>query len=193
MVEPSGTGRGAGAGVSGFQPPVMIPATAIADRVDELARRISHDHAGVEDLLMVGVLRGSYVFLADLTRQLTVPCAVDFVSLSQYDRGSLPTGSVRLAMDVRVDIKGRHVVIVEDIVSSGCTLSYLVKMFEIREPASLRTCVLVRKRGHENTAVRLDYVGFDIPDRWVVGYGLDYDNKYRSFPYIGVVHAADME
>ena len=179
--------------MSGFQPPVMIPATAIADRVDELARRISQDHAGVEDLLMVGVLRGSYVFLADLTRRLTVPCAVDFVSLSQYDRGSLPTGSVRLAMDVRVDIKGRHVVLVEDIVSSGCTLSYLVKMLEIREPASLRTCVLVRKRGHENTAVRLDYVGFEIPDRWVVGYGLDYDNKYRSFPYIGVVHGADLE
>jgi hypoxanthine phosphoribosyltransferase len=179
--------------VSGFQPPVMIPASAIADRVDELARRISHDHAGVEDLLMVGVLRGSYVFLADLTRRLTLPCAVDFVSLSQYDRGSLPTGSVRVAMDVRVDIKGRHVVIVEDIVSSGCTLAYLVKMLEIREPASLRTCVLVRKRGHESTAVRLDYVGFEIPDRWVVGYGLDYDNKYRSFPYIGVVHAADQD
>jgi hypoxanthine phosphoribosyltransferase len=171
----------------------MIPASAIADRVDELARRISHDHAGVEDLLMVGVLRGSYVFLADLTRRLTLPCAVDFVSLSQYDRGSLPTGSVRVAMDVRVDIKGRHVVIVEDIVSSGCTLAYLVKMLEIREPASLRTCVLVRKRGHESTAVRLDYVGFEIPDRWVVGYGLDYDNKYRSFPYIGVVHAADQD
>lgn len=179
--------------MSGFQPPVMIPASAIADRVDELARRISHDHAGVEDLLMVGVLRGSYVFLADLTRRLTLPCAVDFVSLSQYDRGSLPTGSVRVAMDVRVDIKGRHVVIVEDIVSSGCTLAYLVKMLEIREPASLRTCVLVRKRGHESTAVRLDYVGFEIPDRWVVGYGLDYDNKYRSFPYIGVVHAADQD
>ena len=179
--------------MSGFQPPVMIPASAIADRVDELARRISHDHAGVEDLLMVGVLRGSYVFLADLTRRLTLPCAVDFVSLSQYDRGSLPTGSVRVAMDVRVDIKGRHVVIVEDIVSSGCTLAYLVKMLEIREPASLRTCVLVRKRGHESTAVRLDYVGFEIPDRWVVGYGLDYDNKYRTLPYIGVVHAPDTD
>ena len=179
--------------MSGFQPPVMIPASAIADRVDELARRISHDHAGVEDLLVVGVLRGSYMFLADLTRRLTVPCAVDFVSLSQYDRGSVPTGSVRVAMDVRVDIKGRHVVIVEDIVSSGYTLAYLVKMLEIREPASLRTCVLVRKRGHETAAVRLDYVGFEIPDRWVVGYGLDYDNKYRSFPYIGIVHAADME
>jgi hypoxanthine phosphoribosyltransferase len=177
--------------VSDFQPPVIIPAAAIADRVDELARRISHDHAGVEDLLMVGVLRGAYVFLADLTRRLTVPCAVDFISLTEYDRGSLPAGSVRLAMDLRVDIKGRHVVLVEDIVSSGCTLGYLVKNFELREPASVLTCVLARKRGHEESAVRLDYVGFEIPDRWVVGYGLDYDNKYRTLPYIGVVHAPD--
>ena len=179
--------------MSEFQPPVLIPTGAIANRVDELARRISHDHAGVEDLLLVGVLRGSYMFLADLTRRLTVPCSVDFISLSQYDRGNLPSGSVRLAMDLRVDIKGRHVVLVEDIVKSGCTLGYLVKTFELREPASLKTCVLVRKRGHEHVAVRLDYVGFEIPDRWVVGYGLDYDNKYRAFPYIGVVHAPDLE
>ena len=176
-----------------FQPPVIIPAAAIADRVDELARRISHDHAGVEDLLMVGVLRGAYMFLADLTRRLTVPCSVDFISLSEYDRGNLPAGSVRLAMDLRVDIKGRHVVVVEDIVSSGCTLAYLVKNLELREPASVKTCVLARKRSHAHVAVRLDYVGFEIPDRWVVGYGLDYDNKYRTVPYIGVVHAPDTE
>jgi hypoxanthine phosphoribosyltransferase len=179
--------------VTGFQPPVFIPASAIADRIEQLARRISFDHAGVEDLLMVGVLRGSFMFLADLTRRITVPCAVDFISLSQYERGSVPSGSVRLAMDLRVDIRGRHVVIVEDIVNTGETLGYLVKMFAIREPTSLRTCVLARKRGQEGTTVRLDYVGFDIPDRWVVGYGLDYDNKYRTFPYIGVVHGPDLE
>jgi len=177
--------------VNGFQPPVIIPAAAIADRVDELARRISHDHAAVEDLLLVGVLRGAYMFLADLTRRITVPCSVDFIALSSYDRGSLPAGPVRLALDLRVDIKGRHVVLVEDIISSGCTLAYLVKMLETREPASIRTCVLARKRGHEAAAVRLDYVGFDIPDRWVVGYGLDYDNKYRTYPYIGVVHTPE--
>jgi hypoxanthine phosphoribosyltransferase len=177
--------------VNEFQPPVLIPADAIAHRVDELARRISHDHQGVENLLLVGVLRGSYMFLADLSRRLTVPCSVDFLALSQYDRGSVPSGSVRLTLDLRVDIKGRHVVLVEDIVNSGCTLGYLVKIFELREPASLKTCVLVRKRGHEHIAVRLDYVGFEIPDRWVVGYGLDYDNKYRNCPYIGVVHAPD--
>lgn len=179
--------------MSGFQPPVIIPAAAIAHRVEELARRISQDHAGVEDLLMVGVLRGSYMFLADLTRRLSVPSSVDFISLSQYDRGSMSAGSLRLAMDLRADIKGRHVVLVEDIVNSGCTLAYLVKLFELREPASLKTCVLARKRGHEHIAARLDYVGFEIPDRWVVGYGLDYDNKYRTFPYIGVVHAPDTE
>jgi hypoxanthine phosphoribosyltransferase len=179
--------------MSGFHPPVFIPASAIADRVDQLARRISYDHADVEDLLMVGVLRGAYVFLADLTRRISVPCAVDFISLSPYARGDMPSGSVRIVMDLRVDIRGRHVVLVEDVVNSGVTLAYLVKTLEVREPASLRTCVLARKRGHEGHAVQLDYVGFDIPDRWVVGYGLDYDDKYRAFPYIGVVHGPDME
>lgn len=179
--------------MNGFQPPVIIPAAAIADRVDELARRISHDHAAVEDLLLVGVLRGAYMFLADLTRRITVPCSIDFIALSQYARGNLPAGAVRLAMDLRVDIRGRHVVLVEDIISTGCTLGYLVKMLETREPASIRTCVLARKRGHEAATVRLDYVGFDIPDRWVVGYGLDYDDKYRTFPYIGVVHTPESE
>lgn len=179
--------------MSDFQPPVIIPAIAIADRVDELARRISHDHAGMGDVLMVGVLRGAYVFLADLTRRLTVPCTVDFISLSQYDRGGLPSGSVRLAMDLRVDIKGRHVVLVEDIVRSGCTLANLVKLFETREPASIKTCVLARKRNADSSAVRLDYVAFEVPDRWVVGYGLDYDNKYRALPYIGVVHGPDSD
>jgi hypoxanthine phosphoribosyltransferase len=94
-------------------------------------------------------------------------------------------------MDSRVQIKGRHVLLVEDIVNSGDTLAFLVHTLEVRRPASLRTCVLVRKRGPEGRLVRLDYVGFDIPDRWVVGYGLDYDNKFRTLPYIGVVHGAD--
>jgi len=178
-------------GVSGFQPPVFIPETAIAERVDALARRISADHAGVDDLLLVGVLRGAFIFLGDLARRLTVPCSVDFMALSSYDRGATSSEGVRLIMDVRVEIRGRHVVLVEDIVDSGDTLAFLIHTLEVRRPASLRTCVLARKRGPEGRLARLDYVGFDIPDRWVVGYGLDYDNKFRTLPYIGVVHAPD--
>jgi hypoxanthine phosphoribosyltransferase len=177
--------------VSGFQPPVFIPETAIAERVDALARRISADHAGVDDLLMIGVLRGAFMFLGDLARRLTIPCSVDFIALSQHDRGGAVSDGVRLVMDLRVEIKGRHVLLVEDIVDSGDTLAFLMHTLELRRPASLRSCVLARKRGAEGRLARLDYVGFDIPDRWVVGYGLDYDNKFRTLPYIGVVHHPD--
>jgi hypoxanthine phosphoribosyltransferase len=166
--------------VSGFQPPVFIPETAIAERVDALARRISADHAGVDDLLMIGVLRGAFMFLGDLARRLTIPCSVDFISLSQHERGATQSEGVRLVMDLRVEIKGRHVLLVEDIVDSGDTLAFLVHTLEVRRPASLRTCVLARKRGPEGRLARLDYVGFDIPDR-----------KFRTLPYIGVVHGPD--
>ena len=155
--------------------------------MDELARRISADHASVPELVLVGVLRGAFIFLADLSRRLTVPCRVDFIALSSYERGAAQSGAVRLVMDLRVDLAGKHVLVVEDIVDSGHTLAYLLETLRARHPASLRTCVLSRKPDRLEVDVTLDYVGFDLPDRWVVGYGLDLGDRWRTLPYIGVV------
>jgi hypoxanthine phosphoribosyltransferase len=171
-------------------PSVLISEERIAARVHDLARQISADYAGMGELLLVGVLRGAFIFLADLSRRLTIPCCVDFMALFHYEHGSTPSGAVRLIMDLRVEIAGRHVLLVEDIVDSGDTLAYLVRMLEVRRPASLKICALTRKPDRLRSDVRLDYVGFDIPDRWVVGYGLDYDNTFRTLPYIGVMEPA---
>jgi hypoxanthine phosphoribosyltransferase len=168
-------------------PPVLLSADRIAERVTELAGQISRDYAGVDDLLLVGVLRGAFIFLADLSRRLTVPSSVDFIAVSRYEHGSMPSEGVRLIMDLRVPIAGRHVLLVEDIVDSGGTLAYLVRTLRSRNPASLRICALTRKSDRVPPEPHIDYVGFDIPDRWVVGYGLDYDNQLRTLPYIGVL------
>ncbi len=168
-------------------PPVFISADRIAHRVGELAAQISRDYAGVDDLLLVGVLRGAFIFLADLSRCLTVPCSVDFVAVSRYEHGSTPSGDVRLIMDLRVPIAGRHVLLVEDIVDSGGTIAYLLRTLRARNPASLRICALTRKVDRVPPEPHIDYVGFDIPDRWVVGYGLDYSNQLRTLPYIGML------
>lgn len=171
-------------------PPALISERRIAERVAELARQISADYAEVEELLLVGVLRGAFIFLADLARRIEIPCSVDFMALSHYEHGSTPSAGVRLIMDLRVPIAGRHVLLVEDIVDSGETLAYLRRMLEARRPASLKICALTRKPDRLTSEVRLDYVGFDIPDAWVVGYGLDYDNQFRTLPYIGVLKPA---
>lgn len=171
-------------------PPVLLSADRIAERVRELAAQISRDYAGVDDLLLVGVLRGAFIFLADLSRRLTVPCSVDFVAVSRYEQGSVPSGDVRLIMDLRVPVAGRHVLLVEDIMDSGETLAYLTRTLLARKPATLRICVLTRKPDRAPPEPRIDYIGFDIPDRWVVGYGLDYKNELRTLPYIGVLDDA---
>lgn len=168
-------------------PPALISERRIAERVAELARQISADYADVDELLLVGVLRGAFIFLADLARRIEIPCSVDFMALSHYEHGSTPSAGVRLIMDLRVPIAGRHVLLVEDIVDSGETLAYLRRMLEARRPASLKICALTRKPDRLTSEVRLDYVGFDIPDAWVVGYGLDYDNRFRTLPYIGML------
>lgn len=167
-------------------PPVLISAAAIDRRVDELAAQISQDYQSADELVLVGVLRGAFIFLADLSRRLTVPRRVDFVALSSYEQGAVSKG-VRLIMDLRVNVRGRHVLVVEDIVDSGHTLAYLVALLKARRPASLKTCALTRKPDRLEVDVTLDYVGFDLPDRWVVGYGLDYQDRYRTLPYIGVI------
>jgi hypoxanthine phosphoribosyltransferase len=171
------------------EPHVLIPEEAIARRVGELAEKISRDHAGVDDLVLVGVLKGAFIFLADLARRLTVPRTVEFIALSSYGAGSRSTGEVRLIMDVRSELAGKHVLVVEDIVDTGHTLDYLLRLLRARGAASVEACVLVRKPDRVEVPVEIRYLGFDIPDRWVVGYGLDLGELGRTLPYIGWIEA----
>ena len=157
----------------------------IADRVGELAARIDADYAGMGELVLIGVLKGSFIFLADLVRRLTIPHRVEFIAISSYgDRESTEPGAVRLLMDVRHDIAGCHVLVVEDIIDTGYTLSYLLRLLGARGPASLRACTLLRKPDRMQVDVPVAYLGFDIPDVWVVGYGLDFAERYRTLPDI---------
>ncbi len=169
------------------EPRVLISAQEIDARVDELAAQISSDYADKGELVLVGVLKGAYIFLADLSRRLTIPRLIEFIAVSSYQHGHLPSGAVRLVMDVRASIEDRHVLIVEDIVDTGHTLHYLINMLKSRHPASIKTCALVYKEGRATVDIDVDYLGFTIGDEWVVGYGLDYAEQDRSLPYIGVV------
>lgn len=168
---------------------LLISREQIASRVDELAARIDADFAGVDQLVLIGVLKGSFIFLADLARRLTIPHRVEFIAVSSYgDRESTESGAVRLLMDVRHDIAGCHVLVVEDIVDTGCTLAYLLRLLGARSPASLGACTLLRKPDRREVDAPVTYLGFDIPDVWVVGYGLDFAEHYRTLPDICAVH-----
>jgi hypoxanthine phosphoribosyltransferase len=169
------------------RPKVLISEEKILAKIDELADRISSDYSEVDDLLMVGVLKGSFIFLADLARRLTIPRSIDFMALSTYGDTTKTDGAVRMIMDLRSHIAGRHVLVVEDIVDTGYTLTYLLRTLATRQPASLKTCVLVHKPERRQVHAQIDYLGFEIPDVWVVGFGLDWAERYRTLPYIGVV------
>lgn len=173
------------------QPPVLISETDIMKRVDELAAEISADYADDGEIVLIGVLKGSFIFLADLSRRLTIPRRIEFIAVSSYAEGSVSTGAVRLLMDVRGDIADRHVVIVEDIVDTGHTLKYLIGILKSHRPASIRTCTLLHKADSAEVEVDVDYIGFGIGDEWVVGYGLDYAEHDRTLPYIGTVEPGD--
>jgi hypoxanthine phosphoribosyltransferase len=164
---------------------IVISTDQIQSRVKELADQISADFVGGEHLYIVGILKGAFIFLADLTRHLKVPHTVDFMALSSYGK-TTTSGAVRILMDLREAVEGQHLIIVEDIVDTGHTLDYLYRVLKGRKPASLRSCVLVRKQ-RDNLNVQIDYLGFDIPDVWVVGYGLDFADKHRTLPYIAAL------
>jgi len=168
---------------------VLLDEATIQRRVQEVADKISADYEGIrnEDFLLVGVLKGSFIFMADLSRRLTVPHRVDFIALSSYEDSTEATGSVRMIMDTRTDVAGRHVLIVEDILDTGYTLRYLYRLFGARGPASLRTAVLLTKPDRREVEVPIHYVGFSIPDVWVVGYGLDFADRFRTLPFIGAL------
>ncbi len=172
-------------------PEVLISEDDIQKRVTELAQQISADYSDTGDLVMVGVLKGSFIFLADLSRNLNIPRTIEFIAVSSYGDNSVPSGAVRLVMDVRGNIEGKDVLIVEDIVDTGHTLKYLIGIMKSHRPASVKTAVLVRKADSAKVDVTIDYLGFDIGDEWVVGYGLDFAEQNRTLPYIGIIDPTD--
>jgi hypoxanthine phosphoribosyltransferase len=166
---------------------VLLTEEQIRERVRELAQEINRDYADVDDLLLVGVLKGSVMGMVDLARALKRPLAIDFMAISSYGHATETSGVVRVLKDLDTDIGGRHVLIVEDIVDSGLTLSYLRESLARRNPASLRVCCFLNKPARREATVHVDYIGFNIPNEFVVGYGLDYAERYRNLPYIGVL------
>jgi len=165
---------------------VLIEEDTLRARVEELGEEISRDYAGREPLL-IGVLKGAVFFMADLMRQLTVPCEVDFMAISSYGASTDSSGVVRILKDLDINIEGRDVLVVEDIIDSGLTLSYLMRNLEAREPATLAVCALMTKPDRREIDVPVRYVGFEIPNRFVIGYGLDFGERYRNLPYVGVL------
>lgn len=165
---------------------VLVEEDVLQRRIAELGAEISADYAGRE-LLLVGVLKGAVFFLADLMRRLTVPCEIDFMAISSYGASTDSSGVVRILKDLDINIEGRHVLVVEDIIDSGLTLSYLVRNLEAREPATLEVCALLTKPERREMDVPVRYVGFEIPNRFVIGYGLDFAERYRNLPYVGVL------
>jgi hypoxanthine phosphoribosyltransferase len=169
----------------------LISADAIARRVGELGRQITADHQHVgADLVMVGVLKGSFLFLADLCRQIPLPIAVEFIGIQSYGDETLSSGVVQITADLTKPIEGKHVVVVEDIIDTGLTAHYLLDLFATRRPATVKLASLLHKPDRAVKQVAIDYLGFTIPNEFVVGYGLDYAQKYRNLPYIGVMGGA---
>lgn len=166
---------------------VLLSQHDIQAKVREMGQRISRDYADVDDILLVGVLKGCLMFMVDLARSISVPVSLDFIAISSYGKSTTHSGVVRLLKDLDVTITGRHVLIVEDIIDSGLTLNYLYNLLAQREPASLRVCALLNKPERRIADVEVDYPGFDIPNEFVVGYGLDFAEHYRNLMYIGVL------
>ncbi|MEO8290655.1 MAG: hypoxanthine phosphoribosyltransferase [Gaiellaceae bacterium] len=165
---------------------ILIDEEALQSRVTELGASISDDYRD-RDLLLIGVLKGAIFFMADLMRSIDIQCEVDFMAISSYGAGVDSSGVVRILKDLDVSIEGRNVLVVEDIIDSGLTLSYLLRNLEAREPASLDVCALLTKPDRRQNDVVCRYVGFEIPNRFVIGYGLDFAERYRNLPYVGVL------
>ena len=165
---------------------VLVEEDALRERVAELGAEISVDYAG-RDLLLVGVLKGAVFFMADLMRSIEVHCEVDFMAISSYGASTDSSGVVRILKDLDTAIEGRHVLVVEDIIDSGLTLSYLMRNLRARKPATLEVCALLTKPDRREIDVPVRYIGFEIPNRFVVGYGLDFAERYRNLRYVGVL------
>lgn len=168
---------------------VLYTEEQLAKKVQELGAQISKDYEG-KNVLLVALLKGAVVFMADLMRSITIPVAIDFMAVSSYGVGTKTTGVVKIIKDLDLDLSGRHVLIVEDILDSGMTLNYISQLLADRHPESMRICALLNKPDRRVADIKADYVGFDIPDEFVVGYGLDFDERYRNLPYVGVLKPA---
>jgi hypoxanthine phosphoribosyltransferase len=165
---------------------VLLSEEQLAARIVELGTEITADYAGKE-ILMIGVLRGAVLFMADLARAIKVPVAIDFMAVSSYGAGTSSSGVVRILKDLDENVEGKHVLVVEDIIDSGLTLNYLVDNLKSRQPASIKICTLLNKPERRKVDVDIAYNGFTIPDHFVIGYGLDYAEKYRNLPFIGIL------
>ena len=165
---------------------VLLSEKQLLERVRELGEQISADYLD-KDLVVVCVLRGSFIFVSDLVRSIKIPLAVDFISISSYGSGTTSSGVVRFLKDLDEEISGRHVLVVEDIIDTGTTLKYLLENLQTRKPASIKVCTLLSKPERRKVEIEIDYNGFVVPDHFVVGYGLDYAEKYRNLPYIGIL------
>jgi len=165
----------------------LIDRKTVENRIKELAKQIEKDYAG-EELYCVGLLKGSVVFLSDLVKEINSPVIIDFMSVSSYGSETVSSGDVKILKDTDLDLRGKHVLIVEDIIDTGLTLEHVIKYFkESKGVKTLKTCTLLSKPERRKVNIDIDYVGFDVPDKFVIGYGLDYDQKYRNLPYIAVV------
>jgi hypoxanthine phosphoribosyltransferase len=171
---------------------VLVPAEELQRRIRELGAEISRDYAD-RDLIMIGVLKGAVLFLADLMRELTVPCEVDFMAVSSYGSATDSSGVVRILKDLDSSIEGRNVLIVEDIIDSGLTLQYLLRNLRARNPASVEVCALLTKPDRRRVELPIRYVGFEIPNRYVIGYGLDYAQQYRNLDCVAVLNERDQQ
>ena len=165
---------------------VLVSEQQLKDKVAQLGAQISQDYAG-KDLVLVSILKGAVVFMADLMRAVTIPCSIDFMVVSSYGAGTTTTGLVKIIKDLDRDLSGKDVLIVEDILDTGVTLSNLVPMLKMRNPNSVKICTILDKPSRRKANIQPDYEGFQVPDEFVVGYGLDYDEKYRNLPYVGVL------
>jgi len=165
---------------------ILIDEDELQRRIADLGEEISSDYRG-RDLLLLGVLKGAVFFMSDLMRRLTIPCEIDFMAISSYGASTDSSGVVRILKDLDINIEGRHVLVVEDIIDSGLTLSYLMRMLESREPESLEICALLTKPERREIDVDVRYTGFEIPNRFVIGYGLDFAERYRNLPYVAVL------
>lgn len=166
---------------------VLVSSADIRTRLDDLASQIDADYAEVDDLLIVGVLKGAYVLMSDLARRITIPTSVDFMAVSSYGAATTSSGVVRILKDLDTEIQGRHVLIVEDIIDSGLTLDYLLGNLRSRKPASIEVMTLLTKPSRRRVDIPVRYVGFEVPDVFVVGYGLDFDEHYRNLDFIGTL------